>query len=556
MITRLSIKNFAIIKDLDISFTKGFNVLTGETGAGKSMITDAISLLMGARASLDFIRQGESSCEICGFFQDVPKSILEKLKELDIDVEHELVIRRVIKKDNPSRVYINSIPVSINFLQILMETYFSILSQHQSQGLFKADVQLELLDSFLKLNKERQELSTLYKELFSKKKAISELESQQQEVLKKFDYLQFQIKEIKDLNPQENEDLELAKFVQKASASINVIRVLDSLQNYIEDNENGLSDFFTRIALELSRYSNVDEEVNVLLEKINELIENSDAVSSGARKLLNSFNIDEQEIENVKERYSEINRLKKKFNATSVLDVLARYQSMNEELTYLNNFEEALKNHSNEYKDLEKSFQEKAEYLSKQRINGSQKFAKAIENILKFIGMDRASFFIEIDRVEGNSSGIDTVQFKISTNPGEPLKPISKVASGGELSRIMLAIQNSSYEIYNYGIQIYDEIDSGLGGDIAFKIGKLLKDISKTSQLLVITHIPQIAVFADNHIRVVKILEEKSSLVFAEKLKESNKIEELSSMLGMKNENNVELHINDMINKAKNYLQT
>lgn len=556
MITRLSIKNFAIIKDLDISFTNGFNVLTGETGAGKSMITDAITLLMGARASIDFIRQGETFCEISGFFQNVPQSILEKLKEIDIDLDDEIIIRRVIKKDNPSRVYINSIPVSINFLQTIMETYFSILSQHQSQGLFKADVQLELLDSFLKLNKERDALRELYKDLLNKKKFLSELECQQQDVLKKFDYLQFQIKEIKDLDPSENEDIELAKFVQKAMASINVIKILNSIDNYIDENESGLSSFFTRATIELSKYLDVDEGVNILLEKVNQLIENSDTVSKELKKLLNIFSIDDEMLENSKERLSEINRLKKKFNCNSVIEVLAKNEKMKEELNFFNNFEEELKEQTLNFKKLERDYFKKAEFLSQERKKGTQRFANSIENILKFIGMKRASFFIELNTIEANSSGIDSVCFKISTNPGEPLKAINKVASGGELSRIMLAIQNSSYEIYNYGIQIYDEIDSGLGGDIAFKIGKLLKDISKTSQLLVITHIPQIAVFADNHIKVSKILEQNSSLVFAEKLKDRNKIEELSSMLGMKNENNVEFHIRDMINKSKNYLQT
>ena len=456
MITRLTIKNFAIIKDVDISFENKFNVLTGETGAGKSMITGAISLLMGSRSSVDFIRNGEKHCEICGYFSNLPKYILTKLDELDIDIEEELFIRRIIKKESTSRIFINSVPVSIYYLQNLMGNYFSILSQHQNQSLFKTNVQLEILDTFLGLEKPRTELSSIYKQMLLKKKKLSELINKEQEISKRTDYLNFQINEINEIEPKQNEDIELGTQVQKADVSINILQLLNNLNSFLNEDNNSISNTVVKSIIDLNKYSNVDDNLNLLIEKLNKIVEITDDSLIILNKLTKDFDIEEEKLENIKFRFAEIKRLKKKFNCPDIKSLLDEYNNMKNELASLNKFDQELVFEKSKYLQLESNFLEKAEILSKKRAEGLNSFSSSIEDNLKFLSMEKASFFVEINKVELSEYGIDNIVFKISTNPGEPLKSINKIASGGELSRIMLAIQSATTQIYKYGIQIYE----------------------------------------------------------------------------------------------------
>jgi len=554
LLTKLTIKNFAIIKELNLNFTAGFNVVTGETGAGKSIIINAINVLIGARASTEYIRQNENYSEICGYFIKLPNSLLNKLKELDIDTENEeIIIRRILRKDNPSRIYINSSPVSINFLQNFMEEYFSILSQHQNQYLFKTNKQLELYDNFLKLHDLKQELSKTYFKMQELHKNLLLLKNKQEEVLRKKDYYLFQIKELEEFNLINNEDINLSELLQKAKNSIQILKSLNSLSKLMD---NDLADFLTNNLLELSSYKNQDLNINKLLENLNKIIEQIDTLSKESKAIIKNYNIDEEELEAAKLRLAELNRFKKKFNANSVDSLINEYNKMKIELNLIENFDNELKLIEIDYLNTKALYDEKAKAISLKRKAGIDSFCQNTNKYLKFLNMDKAKFNVEIEEKEFSQTGIDAISFKITTNPGEPIKPINKIASGGELSRIMLAIQNATSGIYNFGIEVYDEIDSGLGGEIAFKIGQLLKNISNKTQIIVITHLPQIAVFADNHLSINKTQEEDSTYVTADNLNENNKLVELSKMLGMKDEESAIINIKDMINKAKNYLQT
>jgi len=554
LLTKLSIKNFAIIKELKLNFNSGFNVITGETGAGKSIIINAINVLIGSRASTEFIRQGENFAEVCGYFKQLPKSLLDKLRSIDIEVElEEIIIRRIIRKDNPSRIYINSSPVSINFLQTFMEEYFSILSQHQNQYLFKTNKQLELYDNFLKINPLKQELFKTYNKMQEYKKNLTALTNKQDEILRKKDYYLFQIKELEELDIKDNEDIKLSAAVNKAKISIQLVKAISDL-NKITDKE--LSSVLTNKLLELSKYKNEDDSINNLLECINKLLENIDLVLLESKNIIKKYNIDEEELEQAKLRLAEINRLKKKFNVVDFESLIKEFYNMKEELNLIENFADELLNIEKSYLETKNICENLAEQISIKRKEGLKKFCENTNKYLSYLNMDKANFYVDIEEKELCQNGYDAINFKISTNPGEPLKPINKIASGGELSRIMLAIQNATSSIYNFGIEVYDEIDAGLGGELAFKIGHLLKNIANRSQIIVITHLPQIAVFADQHLSINKTQSFDETSVSADKLSENSRLEELTKMLGMKDEHNSILNIKDMINKAKNYLQT
>lgn len=554
MLAKLSIKNFAIIKELSLNFNSGFNVITGETGAGKSIIINAINVLIGSRASTEYIRQDENFAEICGYFKKLPETLLDKLKSIDIEIEgEEVIIRRIIKKDSASRIYINASPVSISFLQSFMEEYFSILSQHQNQYLFKPNKQLELFDNFLKLNFLKQELFKTYNKMQEFYKNLNVLKYKQEEVLRKKDYYLFQIKELEELDIKDNEDIKLNSEINKAKISIQVIKALKDIK---EITGSELNSILTSKLLELSKYKNEDEDIYNLLENLNKLLETLDLVSDEGKKIIKKYNIDENELEMSKQRLAEINRLKKKFAVIDLENLIKEYTKMKEELLAFENFDNDLLNIEQNYLETKNICEALAKQISIKRKEGIKAFSENTNKYLKYLNMDKANFFVDIEEKELSQNGYDSICFKISTNPGEPAKPLSKIASGGELSRIMLSIQNATSSIYNFGIEVYDEIDTGLGGELAFKIGSLLKNISNKSQIIVITHLPQIAVFADQHLSISKSQDTSKTYVTADNLNENNKLDELSKMLGMKDEQNSILNIKDMINKAKNYLQT
>lgn len=556
MLSKLIIKNLAIIKELEIDFSKGLNIITGETGAGKSMLIDALTLLYGGRASVEMIREGEELCDIQGLFETkyLSKVLLKSLKDNDIEVDDEINIRRVVQKEGKSRAYINGVLVTQGYLAELGETLISILSQHEHQKLFQPEFQLDLLDRFLK---NQEPLEAVAKAYFSWKevdKKYNELLYAQSEGTKRADYLRYQINEIKEHNFSLEDEEGLKSLVARADHATFVLKTLSILQDIAVSGDDSAGSRLGRLIPDLSRCKEFEPEAEKILDTINDAMVKLDEISEAADKISRKYDIDEEDIENSRFRLSEMKRLKKKFGCETLQEILTKQEEMEKELSLLDNIDEELANLENNVKKLKAEYDSKAKAISVIRKKNNSKLCKKIEDILSDLGMFKGGFVVEFSDAVPGPTGTDRIEYLISTNPGEPAKSISKIASGGEMSRLMLAVQASTNQVYGYGIQVFDEVDAGIGGDVGFKVGGLLKSISDNHQVIVITHLPQIAVFADNHIKVWKQEYAGRTVVKVDNLTTENKFNEVTRMLGMENHKVAVSNVKEMLAKAKDYM--
>jgi DNA repair protein RecN (Recombination protein N) len=558
MLTKIIIKNLAIIKDVEIDFTSGLNIITGETGAGKSMLIDALTLLSGGRASVEVIREGEDTCEVQGVFEtaDISKEIKKELSNNDISIEDELVIRRVLQRSGKSRAYINGVIVTQGFLEELGKKLVSILSQHESQSLFQPIFQLELLDRFLKNTDKTAEVENTYREWKELENKYNGLKNSQSDYVKKVDYLKYQINEVEEHNFKTGEEDELATLVSRADHSVAILKTLYSTRDIASYGEDSASARLNMLVPELSKCRDLEPEIEPLLETLNDALIKLEDLAKESDKLSKGYDFDPEELETNRVRLSEIKRLKKKFACDNLDSILKNCEEMKRELASLENLEENLVSLEKEVEALKNKYDAKALALSKYRKDNSSKLSKKIESILEDLGMFKGGFHVNFTPAQPSPTGVDRVDYLISTNPGEPMKPISKIASGGEMSRLMLAVQASTNEVYGYGIQIFDEVDAGIGGDIGFKVGGLLKRISGNHQVIVITHLPQIAVFSDQHLRVWKEEAKGRTHVRVEHLDSDTKFNEVTRMLGMENHTAAVNNVKEMISKAKKLLQS
>jgi len=431
MLSKLIIKNLAIIKELEIDFTKGLNIITGETGAGKSMLIDALTLLYGGRASVEMVREGEGSCEVQGLFETkyLSKELLKSFKENDISVDDEINIRRVVQKEGKSRAYVNGVLVTQGYLAELGETLISILSQHEHQKLFQPEFQLDLLDRFLK----NQEYLSAVGEAYSKWKDVdkkyNELLHAQAEGIKRADYLRYQINEIKEHNFFMDEEEELRGIVARADHATTVLKTLSILKDVAASADDSASSRLGRVIPELSRCKDFEPEAEKILDAINNAMVKLDEISDAAEVISRKYDIDEEDIENSRFRLSEIKRLKKKFGAETLQEILAKQTEMEKELSLLDNIDEEITDLEGNVKKLKADYEAKAKTISDVRKKNNSKLCKKIEDILSDLGMFRGGFVVDFSEAAPGPTGIDRVEYLISTNPGEPAKAISKIAS-------------------------------------------------------------------------------------------------------------------------------
>lgn len=553
MLSKLLIKNLAVIKELEIDFSSGLNIITGETGAGKSMIIDALTLLCGGRASTDAVRSGEEWCEVQGIFNfaDISPTVKRSFADNDIPCDDEIVVRRLVQREGKSRAYINGVIVNLNYLESTVGSLVSILSQHEHQKLFDSSFQLELLDSFLNNTSKVEELEKVYRTLKELEGKFEDLKKLQADAAKRADYLKFQIGEIKEHSFKEGEEEELTTNVERANHSVMVLKALYALTDSANQGEGSASEKLSRLLPELSRCSSAEPEIEKLLELLNDAVIKIDELCTEADKISKKYDFDEAKIEDDRTRLSELKRLKKKFTCSTLEEILKTLSDMEQELRGLESVDSKMQNIEAEIKTVKDDYLKKAKELSSVRKKGSSKLSTMIETILDGLGMFKGGFKVEFKEAEPGPSGVDKVEYLISTNTGELAKPISKIASGGELSRLMLAVQSATNEVYGYGVQIFDEVDAGIGGDIGFRVGGLLKGISSNHQVVVITHLPQIAVFASSHLKVWKEEQNSRTVVRVDGLDKEARFNEVTRMLGMENHKVAVNNAMEMLAKAQ-----
>lgn len=533
MLEQLTIKNVAVIDKLDITFDKGLSVLTGETGAGKSIIIDSINMILGDRAKKELIRKGADSSQVEAVFgmSDIVRGILE---ENDIDADDDyVIITRKVTVDGKSTARINGSMVTLNTLRDISDMLINIHGQHDNQALLTPQKHIMFLDSFGKTESVLAEYKTLFEKRNTLKKQLQSLELNVSERMQKLDLLSYQVNEITTANLRDEEEDELISQRNLLERSEEITDSINEAVSVLYDGDDGYSvyDLLSRAQSLLAKISDVSDTVSEAYEAVTSALYSIEEASRSIRDFGMSVEFDEYALNEVTERLDLINRLKRKYGG-SVRDIIEFGKKAQEELLEIETSDERTEETKKELDKIEIALSEVSERLSNERQKAAEILEKEIETALHELNMEKAHFSVSISQGEYTSCGRDIVEFLISTNPGEDLKPLVKIASGGELSRVMLAIKSILAKSDGVDAMIFDEIDTGVSGDAAQKIADKLKTIAKSAQVICITHLPQLASSADTHFLIEKDIEGEMARTTVKKLDNDGRINELARIVG------------------------
>lgn len=535
MLVSLSVKNFAIIDNVQIEFQPNMTVMTGETGAGKSLIIDALSLLFGARASSDLIRYGENKASIVGVFSNYSDEIVDVLNELgiDFDLDDNLIIKRELYANGKSICKINSEVVTLNDLKLICDYIGDIHSQHDSLGLINPKNYL----SFIRNNK-IDELISLYQKALKEYKDIKNLYNSKlkknEEIKEKMDFLKYQYKELKSLNINIEEEVSLKNELSSLSNYEKINETLRSFKN-IYDKDNALDLIYESLNY-LSKLKDYDNKYESLYKELEEAYYNIEAVVDNSLFKNRNESIDvDSRIDEINSRLGIYSDLKRKYKKTTE-EILAYLSQIEKDLEDFDNFDVDIEDLK---KQCDKKYDEVLNIafdIRNERMLIASSLEKDLVNNLLDLELKNTSFnivFNEIDNnnINFNKDGIDSIDFMVSFNKGELLKPLSKVASGGELSRFMLALKVVLGDKLPMQTKVFDEVDSGVSGNVAYAIAKKIKEISLKSQVICVTHLAQVASIGDNHLKISKAVENERTFTLIDELNESARVEEIASML-------------------------
>jgi DNA repair protein RecN (Recombination protein N) len=544
MMTELNIKNFAIIDDLHVEFGPGLNALTGETGAGKSILVDAINLLLGSRASSEMIRTGSEEASVEAFFDLENEEDLGIFQQLDLVRDSGFLVKRLVHRSGKSRASLNGNSITLHMLEKVAEDLVNIYGQHEHQHFLDPLKHIDILDRSGDLLPMRQS----YKEIFTQwNKSSTELEemvSRQRQRTERIELLDFQSKEIARANLKPNEEEE---WLAERARLIHAEKLHALAHQGFEDlyGENGsVIERLKGTRQRLREGGKIDPVLAQLGGAVEAALFQAEDVASSLRAYREKIQFDPKRLETVEARLDEINKLKKKYGST-LEGVLRTQEKIDEERKSLEDLEERIAQLKKETSDLYTQALLSAQKLSEKRKEEGRDLSSKMEAELSTLGMKKVRFDIQVaadwaDKPEGSEKtraglqekGMDLVQFLISPNPGEELKPLAKIASGGELSRIMLALKRIFARETSVKTLVFDEVDAGIGGGIAEVVGKKLKEISRRHQVFCITHLPQIASFADAHYRVSKKTREGRTFVEVKRLNAEERLQEIARMLG------------------------
>lgn len=543
MLQELSIKNFAVIKAADIHFKEGMTVFTGETGAGKSIIIDAVGLLSGGRGSAQYVRHGEEKCQLQALF--IVKSNHEKIKSIleenDIDFEsRELLIQRDIYKNGRQVSRINGSIVTISLLRELGSFLVDIQGQNEHQELMNAENHILLLDrfggdSFLQ---NKKNYAPIYQNYLDKKRVFNNWQNNEQEMNQRIDMLAFQLKELEEASLVDGEEEELEQERLQLMNYQNVMKSLsDSYQLITGNDEHSSVDFIGRALEQIESISELSEDYQVMSQKLSGIYYELQDLISNISNQINDLDYDEERLNEIEERLNTIHLLKRKYGST-ISEILNFYEQAKQEYMQLTQSEEDVSHLEEEILQLEKEVLEAGRALSIERRQLAEELEENIHQELSDLYMEKAVFKVNFPKdlksltiEDTNYQGLDRVSFLIATNPGEPLKALENVASGGELSRMMLAMKTIFTKKQTLSTNILDEVDTGVSGRVATAIAEKISMISKHNQVLCITHLPQVAATADHHLYISKEVKEGRTSTSVKYLEEDEKIKEIAEML-------------------------
>ena len=532
MLSSLQIENVAVIQKAEVHFEPGLNVLTGETGAGKSILIDSINAILGNRTSKDLVRTGAAKAVIRAAFEQVPSAVLDKLEQSGYERSEALLLSREITAEGKSSCRINGMPATAAVLRELCGGMININGQHDSVGLLNPAHHLGILDDYAQNRTVFQEYYTLYRELVRVKRELDALITDETEKQRKIDLLQYQVQEIEDagLTAGEEQTLEnRRKVLSNASA------IRDRLaQSYAllsgSDDAAGAVDLLGEASNAVDAAAQLDPALTAAAGQLLDLYYNAKDVAADLIGRLDAYDTNDAELDEVEQRLDLLYRLKRKYGST-VEDVIAFGQKAREELDNIQHSQQRYDTLQAEKLRLYAKAREKAEVLTQTRLKAFEELNTRISGTLDFLNMPGVRMTLRHTRGPLASHGQDSIEFYISTNPGEAPKPLAKIASGGELSRITLAIKNAMADKDAVPTVIYDEIDSGVSGKAAGRIGEVLRQSAQGHQILCITHTAQIAALADCHLLIQKNVSNERTYTEIHPLDENGRVEALARLI-------------------------
>jgi len=559
MLTELSIKNFAIIDEMNVSFTGGLNMLSGETGAGKSIIIGAVSLLLGDRASSDLVRSSAESAVVEALF-DVSgnEEVRKKLKDTGMEEGDELLLKRVVSREGRNKIYINGSSATLGMLASFGELLVNICGQREHQVLLDVDNHIDILDTFGGLMPSRDQFYDLYTDWQGLKKRLSELEARNNEKLQREELLRFQLDEIEGSDVKIGEDIAL----QDEKRILGNAQKLDEYASRAHDTlyaaEGSVLERLGGVVDDIKEIRKIDPGLKVSEEDLESVFFSLEEISFVLRDYVKDITFDPARLEAIDDRLEYLGRLKRKFGVT-IKDILQRKEEIAQELEGIAYLGEEITRVSEEIGRREEVLLEKAEDLSTRRRDAAATLKETIEGEIHSMRMADTVFearFMnhagEGDTSSLNPKGIDEVEFYLSTNVGEDLMPLNRIASGGELSRIVLAVKKVLAGTGAVGTVVFDEVDSGIGGAAAEVVGKKLKDVSRHHQVICITHLPQIACFGDTHFRVSKRVQGERTNAGMDLLSEEERLDEITRMLsGVEMTEKTRQHASEMLKMSR-----
>jgi DNA repair protein RecN (Recombination protein N) len=546
----LSIKNYALIESVDVSFERGLNIITGETGAGKSILIDALSLLLGERASVEVVRKGTEKAIVEGVFAIAGiRAATELLVSSGLEEADELIVRREVSAKGQSRCFVNDTPVQLSVLKAFGELLVDLHGQHEHQSLLRTDTHIDFVDHFGGLEGLLEEYQKEYRTLGALYDQLDNLRDHESQLKQKRSLYEFQIKEIDAVSPVADEEERLENELRILENSEKLYQSTADLHQLLYESENAVHDLLIKARNQLENLTEIDR---TFAESKTEA-ESAAAIVNELAKYIQSYNarieFNPERLEEIRERLGALSLLKKKYGG-SVEAILSLREAIGKEFALAENFELEIRKLEERITDSVRTCSQAAERLSSKRRELTPKITRGVSAELAKLGVTNARFDVSIknqqlddeenerafvqlgkELLAATTKGIDSVEFLLSTNVGEELKPLAKVASGGEVSRVMLALKSVLAKSDRLPLLIFDEIDVGISGRVAQAVGKSMKNLSEFHQLIAITHLPQIAGLADQHFVVEKVEKKNRTVTQLRKMEIEERVEEIAKLL-------------------------
>lgn len=556
MLRHLYISNYALIDQLELDFHEGLNLLSGETGSGKSIIVDALGLLLGYKASPEMVRTGCERAWVSGHFQIAKLPSLSRfLEEQGVEsCDDELIVKREISREGKSRAFINQQPVAAATLKLLSRWLVDIHGQNEQHALTESDAQLALLDEFARNQVLLGELAILSQQLTAVRIKHDALVLSEKEQNRLMDLLTFQKKEIEATQLKPGEDETLNADHKRLANATRLYEAATEVYGSLYESETAATRTVSQAEHALDSLARMDEKLTANLEQLRSARIQLDDVALSMRDYLRKIDLSPSRLQQVESRLAEIEKLRRKYGST-VQEILKFHDGVVEQLQAFEHRNEELESLEKQLNQLTEDYQAKARALSDRRRRAALDLEKALEGELEELAMERTRFKIQFSRApaEFSATGLETTEYLVCPNVGEDLKPLARIASGGEISRLMLALKTITHSDSKVKTLVFDEVDSGIGGRTAEVLGRKLKSLSEKNQILCVTHLPQIASFADHHYFIEKVEQRGRTVTRVEHLTEDNRINELARMLsGAKITDAVKKHARELLKQSKN----